>query len=59
MRFMRGGEEKNNILKDAECEQAQQTTHTHIEVVTSYQAAVISPLISVQIKARSVAAELC
>lgn len=34
-------------------------THTHIGVVTSYQATVISPLISVQIKARSVAAELC
>lgn len=35
------------------------TAHTHIGVATSYQATVISPLISVQIKARSVAAELC
>lgn len=35
------------------------TNHTHIGVVTSYQATVILPLISVQIKARSMAAELC
>lgn len=33
--------------------------HTHIGAVTSYQATVILPLIHVQIKARSVAAELC
>lgn len=33
--------------------------HTHIGVVTSYQATVILPLISVQIKVRSMAAELC
>lgn len=45
-----------NVNKHRMCTR---TNHTHIGVVSSYQATVISPLISAQIKARSMAAELC
>ena len=60
-RFIGRKKKHNTDIKNAKHTNTQTHKHTLARTlaVTSYQATVISPLISVQIKGRSVAAEPC